>query len=64
MAKVYVVRVQGFGDDEDVFEVTGVFSTHALAEQAVSNIEADWVDDVGEDEDMVVTEIEEYELDT
>ena len=63
MATVYVVRVQGFGDDEDVFEVTGVFSTRALAEQAVSNIEADWVDDVGEDEDMVVTDIEEYELD-
>jgi hypothetical protein len=63
MATIYVVRVQGFGDDEDAFEVTGVFSTRALAEQAVSNIEADWVDDVGEDEDMVVTEIEEYELD-
>jgi hypothetical protein len=55
--------VQGFGDDEDAFEIAGVYSTRELAEAGVANIEADWIEDVGEDEDPVVTDIEEYELD-
>jgi len=63
MTMVYIVRVQGFGDDEDAFEIAGVYSTRELAEAGVANIEADWIEDVGEDEDPVVTDIEEYELD-
>ena len=60
MKKVYIVQVQGWGDDEDAFYITGAYSTRALAEAAVAQLiaeaEADGLDDV-------VTEIEVVTVD-
>jgi hypothetical protein len=60
MQKVYIVQVQGWGDDEDAFEITGAYSTRELAESAVRQLvadaEADGLDDV-------VTEIEVVTVD-
>ena len=60
MAKtIFVVQVQGWGDDEDAFYNTGAYSTKAKAEKAVKQLiaeaEADGLDNV-------VTEIEELVL--
>jgi hypothetical protein len=60
MQKVYIVQVQGWGDSEDAFEITGAYSTRELAESAVRQLvadaEADGLDDV-------VTEIEVVTVD-
>jgi hypothetical protein len=60
MKKVYIVQVQGWGDDEDAFYNTGAYSTRKLAEQALADLlvqaEADGLTDV-------VTEIEVLTVD-
>jgi hypothetical protein len=60
MKKVYIVKVQGWGDDEDAMENMGAFSTRALADahivELVAQAEADGLDDV-------VTDVEVLTLD-
>jgi hypothetical protein len=60
MTKVYILQVQGWGDDEDAFVNTGAFSTRELAEQAQTNLIAEAEADGLED---VVTDIEVLTLD-
>jgi hypothetical protein len=60
MQKVYIVQVQGWGDDEDAFYNTGVYSSRVNAETAQRNLIAEALEDGLED---VVTDIEEMELD-
>ena len=60
MKKVYIVQVQGWGDDEDAFEITGAYSTRELAEAAVTQLVADALADGLDD---VVTEIEVVTVD-
>jgi hypothetical protein len=60
MKKVYIVQVQGWGDDEDAFEITGAYSTRELAEAAVTQLTADALADGLDD---VVTEIEVVTVD-
>ena len=40
MQKVYIVKVQGWGDDEDAFENVGAFSTLAKAEAHIVELTA------------------------
>ena len=60
MKKVYIVQVQGWGDDEDAMENMGAFSTRAKADahikQLVKQAHADGLDDV-------VTDVEVMTLD-
>jgi hypothetical protein len=60
MQKVYIVQVQGWGDDEDAMYNTGAYSTRELAEQAeadlITQAEADGLTDV-------VTDIEVLTVD-
>ena len=60
MQKVYILTVQGWGDDEDAFYNTGVYSSRENAETAQRNLIAEALEDGLED---VVTNIEEMELD-
>jgi len=60
MQKVYIVQVQGWGDDEDAFYITGAYSTRELAEAAVAKLTADAEADGLED---VVTDIEVVTVD-
>ena len=60
MQKVYIVQVQGWGDDEDAMENISTHSTRELAEQAVVELTeqafADGLDDI-------VTEIQVMTVD-
>ena len=60
MQKVYIVQVQGWGDDEDAMYNTGAYTTRDRAEQALADLlaqaEADGLTDV-------VTDIEVITLD-
>jgi hypothetical protein len=60
MKKVYIVQVQGWGDDEDAFYITGAYSTREKAEDAMHVLIADAHDDGLLD---VVTEIEVVTVD-
>jgi hypothetical protein len=60
MQKVYIVQVQGWGDNEDAFYITGAYSTRKLAEAAVAQLVADAHLDGLDD---VVTEIEVVTVD-
>ena len=42
--KVFVLSIQGIGDDEDSYCVSGVYSTNAKAEAAAKEILADIYD--------------------
>jgi len=46
---VYVLQLQGTGDDEYAFENAGVFTTELLALEKLANINAEY-----EDADMLV----------
>tara|TARA_R110000823_G_scaffold93747_4_gene205148 strand:+ start:5571 stop:5762 length:192 start_codon:yes stop_codon:yes gene_type:complete len=62
MTQVYMVVGLGLGDDEEVFENMGVFSTLALAAAFVEQTKAEFLEDSdGEYEGEF--NIEEYELD-
>jgi hypothetical protein len=40
MQKIYIVQVQGWGDDEDAFYNTGAYSTKAKADEALAQLVA------------------------
>ena len=42
--QVYVLQLQGTGDDEYAYENAGVFSTHALAVQRLAEINAEYTE--------------------
>ena len=61
--QVYILELQGTGEDEYAFECAGAFSTLALAEARLAEINADYADDdfvfaIGDN-----ARIEEYKLD-
>jgi len=58
MQKIYIVQIQGWGDDESEFYNMGTFSTRAKAETALEEMLADWEAN-GSDRADVVYEIEE-----
>ena len=41
---VYVLQLQGTGDDEYAFENAGVFTTHAQAVEKLAKINAEYTD--------------------
>ena len=53
MDKVYILQVQGWGDNENEFYNMGAFSTRAKAEADVEELLALWVHDGGDKADMV-----------
>ena len=48
MQTVFVVQGQGFGDDEDAFENIAAFSTQALADAHIADLQAQDEDDDNE----------------
>ena len=44
MQNLYVLQLQGTGDDEYAFENAGVFTTQAAAIEKLANINAEYVD--------------------
>lgn len=62
MTKIYIVQGLGLGDDEDVFENMGAYSTRELAEAYIEVAKAEFLEDSdGEYEGEF--NIEEMELD-
>jgi hypothetical protein len=59
MNKVYIVQVQGWGDDEDAFYNTGAYSTKEKADAALAELVAQ----AQEDELEVVTNVEVITVD-
>jgi len=59
MQKVYVLQVQGWGDDEDAFYNTGVFDSVDSLENAKQNLVREAYDDGITD---VVLNVEEFEI--
>jgi len=59
MKTMYVLQVQGWGDDEDEFVNVGVYDSKVGAETAQRNFISEALDDGVEN---VVTNIEEFEL--
>ena len=60
MKKVFVLQVQGWGDDEDEFVNVGVYSSKVGAETAQRNAISEWAEDTGGE---LITQIETFELD-
>ena len=58
MDKVYIVQVQGWGDNENEFYNVGAFSTRAKAEADVKKLLALWKEDNGDEADMVHSIVE------
>ena len=48
MKTVFVVQAQGFGDDEDAFENIAAFSTLALADAHIAELQLQDADDDNE----------------
>ena len=59
MQKVYVLQVQGWGDDEDAFENIGVYDSIDSLENAKQNLVREAYDDWLTD---VVLNVEEFEV--
>jgi len=57
--QVYIVMIQGWGDNEDEFYNMGTFSTRAKAEAGLEEMLQEWEDNDGDRAD-VVYEIEEH----
>jgi hypothetical protein len=61
LQKVYIVKVQGWGDDEDAFENVGAFSTLAKAEahvvELVAQAEEDGLTDVETDIEVMLIDL-------
>ena len=62
MKKVYIVKVQGWGDDEYAMYDMGAFSTRKLADAHLETLLADWEADGG-DKDDVFAEVEVITVD-
>jgi len=62
MKKVYIVEVEGWGENEDEFYNMGTYSTLAKAEAKVEKLLTGWEED-GNDRVDVVWQIDEMELD-
>lgn len=60
MKKVYILQVQGWGDDENAMYITGAYSSRINAETAQRNLISDALED---GLDNVVTEIEVVTVD-
>ena len=60
MQKVYIVQVQGWGDDEDAMYNTGAYSTRKLADNALAELLVQAEEDGLTD---VVTDIEVLTVD-
>lgn len=58
MKNLYIVQIQGWGDDENAFYNMGAFSTLAGAEAKLEQLLVEW-EEGGCDRDDVVYEIEE-----
>jgi hypothetical protein len=58
MQKVYVLQVQGWGDNENEFYVTGVYDSKDAVETAQRNL----ISEADADELETVTQIEVFEL--
>ena len=58
MQKVYVLQVQGWGDNENEFYVTGVYDSKDAVETAQRNL----ISEADADELEAVTQIEVFEL--
>jgi hypothetical protein len=60
MKKVYIVKVQGWGDDEDAFENISAHSTRKLADTALKTLlteaEADGLTDVVTDVEVITVD--------
>jgi len=60
MKKVYIVKVQGWGDDEDAFENIAAFSTRKLADahivQLTADAQADGLEDVATDVEVMTVD--------
>jgi hypothetical protein len=61
MQKVYIVMIQGWGDDENAMYNMGTFSTYAKAEAGLKKLIKGWVADGGNKYD-VFYEIETHEV--
>ena len=62
MNKVYIVQVQGWGDDENAMYNVAAFSTRDKADAGLEEILLDWEDNGGT-RDEVVYEIEVITVD-
>lgn len=51
--KVYVVQIQGWGDDEDHFYDVGLYPTKEKAEQSLREMIDNWVKQGGEEDEVV-----------
>ncbi len=60
MKTVFVLQVQGWGDDEDAFETVGVYSSKVNAETAQRNAISEWAEDTGGE---LITRVDVFELD-
>jgi hypothetical protein len=59
MKKVYIVKVRGWGDDEDAMENIAAFSTMALAEAHIEELlEQAEIDELDADTDIEVMTID------
>ena len=59
ISKVYILKVQGFGDSEDEFVNYGVYRSRKDLDNTLSDLQAEWAEDGLDD---VVTDIEEWEI--
>ena len=60
--QVYIVQIQGWGDDEDEYYNMGTFSTRAKAEARLEEMLQEWEDN-GSDRDDVFYHIEPMTVD-
>lgn len=59
---MYVLCLQGTGDDEYAYETAGVFTTRAAAQAKADAINAEYADDV--DDFAIEYKIDEWQLNT
>ena len=62
MKTVFVLSLQGIGDDEDAYCVSGVYSTHRAAEAAAKELIAEMYDEDDVEEYVDSYEIEEHSI--
>jgi hypothetical protein len=62
MKTVFVLSLQGIGDDEDAYCVSGVYSTHQAAEAAAKKLIEEMYDEDDVEEYVDSYEIEEHSI--